>query len=74
MSDEEFEQHLIEIKEIGFNGIMFELSVSVEDDGTLLDLLEYEKLKKDGLLYQKKAQWECLYCPIGPLMERMLFM
>ena len=46
MSDEEFEKHLIEIKEIGFNGIMFELSVSLEDDGTLLDLLEYEKLKK----------------------------
>ena len=46
MSDEEFEKHLIEIKEIGFSGIMFELSVSLEDDGTLLGLFEYEKLKK----------------------------
>lgn len=44
MSDLEFEEHLSDFKTIGFSGVMFEITISVDETGKLLDQLEYERL------------------------------
>lgn len=44
MSDSEFEEHLSDFKKIGFSGVMFEITISVDETGQLLEQLEYERL------------------------------
>lgn len=46
MTDAQFSDHVKDFMEIGFDGVMFELTVGVNYEGFLLENLKYEKLER----------------------------